>query len=246
MNRLLAPDGCPWDLKQTHQTLIPYLIEEAYEVVDAIEKKDPLLLKEELGDLILQVVFHAALAQRAGSFTIDDVNEAIVDKLTRRHPHVFGDSTCTSDTEVAKQWDAIKMTEKSQKEDLYLDSVPKALPALSQALKLTKKAAKVGFDWTHKEDILKKLNEELLELEDAAESGDSDRILDEAGDLLFVIVNWYRHHKIDPEAALRHTNDKFRKRFGLMEQFILEDEKDMSQLDLSTWDTYWDKAKRHE
>lgn len=246
MNRLLAPDGCPWDVAQSHESLVPYLIEETYEVVDAIENKSPGNLKEELGDLILQVVFHAALAERKGTFSISDVNQAIVDKLIRRHPHVFGDTACANADAVTQQWDEIKAVEKKNKNEGLLDSVPNTLPALLQALKLTKKAAKVGFDWDKKEDILSKLNEELAELSEAFDSKNPNSIQDEAGDLLFVLVNWFRHHKIDPEAALRRSNQKFRKRFSLMEEFITKDKVAMTQLDLNQWDQYWNQAKNHE
>ncbi|EKD42819.1 MAG: hypothetical protein ACD_73C00006G0003 [uncultured bacterium] len=243
MNKLLAPNGCPWDLKQTHETLIPYLIEEAYEVVDAIERKSIPDLKEELGDLLLQVVFHAALAQREAHFDVDHVAAGISEKLIRRHPHVFGTASCESAADVMKQWDEIKSLEKSGRDETILDSVPKSLPSLFEAYKISKKAAKTGFDWDDSQGILDKINEEIGELKQALENKDEANTEEELGDLLFSIVNWCRHQKIDPERALKKSNSKFRKRFLAMEKHIKNDNKKMETLDLAQWESYWCQAK---
>jgi len=224
MAKLRSPEGgCPWDLEQNFATIAPYTIEEAYEVADAIEQGDMGELRDELGDLLFQVVFHAQMASEAGSFTFEDVVRAICEKMIRRHPHVFGDETACSAGGVKGRWEEIKAEEKAARgkpaRESILDDVPLALPALTRAVKLQARAARVGFDWPSTVEVLDKLNEEMLELsEELTKGGDRDRIEDEFGDLLFVYANLARHLKIDPEAALRRTNAKFRRRFGRIEE----------------------------
>ncbi len=206
MHRLRAPGGCPWDAEQTHESIIPNLIEEAYETVDTIQRGDHPHLKEELGDLLLQVVFHSEIAEGAGRFNLDDVARGISEKLVHRHPHVFAQSDAADSDSVLRQWDAIKRAEKGDEERPYLHAVGKGLPALLRAAKLQKKASKVGFDWPDESGVLAKLREELAELESAMVAGDSTAADEELGDLLFSVVNLARFRKVDPEVLMANAN----------------------------------------
>lgn len=219
IERLLAPDGCPWDREQSHQTLRQYVIEEAYEVVDAIDSGSMDHLKEELGDLLFQVFFHSAFASEAGHFSIDDVIEAVCEKMVRRHPHVFGDETLDTAQAVLDQWSEIKKQEKGHAPHSALDSTPRALPALSKAYKFQKKAAKIGFDWPSAEGVFAKLDEEIAEIREAIAAPHlmQDAIEQEVGDLLFTVVNLARKLGVEPEVALNRTNGKFARRFRHVE-----------------------------
>lgn len=222
MHRLRAPGGCPWDAEQTHESLVTNLIEEAYETVDTIQRGDHDHLQEELGDLLLQVIFHSELAEEAGRFNLDDVARGICDKLVRRHPHVFGRSEAASSDAVLTQWDEIKRAEKGHEEQPYLHGVGKGLPALLRAAKLQKKAAKVGFDWPDETGVIAKIREELGELESALSTADTRHIEEELGDLLFSVVNLIRFRKADPEVLMASANTKFESRFAAMERDLRE------------------------
>ncbi|MGO4705239.1 nucleoside triphosphate pyrophosphohydrolase [Microvirga sp. 2MCAF38] len=247
--------GCPWDLEQDFASIAPYTLEEAYEVVDAIERGDFVDLKEELGDLLLQVVFHSQLAEEKGLFAFPDVVEAITNKLLRRHPHVFGDARDMSPAEVKAVWDRIKQQEKAERlaarekaglsRDIngFLGGIPTPLPALTRAQKLTTKAAKVGFDWPETKQVVDKIHEELEEVREAAESGIRDRIEDEIGDLLFAVTNLARHHDIDPEAALRRTNAKFERRFSAIEAALAKANRTLDEASLEEMERLWVEAK---
>ncbi|MCC7460137.1 MAG: nucleoside triphosphate pyrophosphohydrolase [Proteobacteria bacterium] len=236
--RLRAPDGCPWDREQTHETLIPYCIEEAYEVVDAIREGNLNELKGELGDLILQVVLHAQVAKDNKDFTIEDVLNEISDKMVRRHPHVFSDAKVETAGDVVKQWDELK---KKEGKKSVLQGIPKHAPQLHRSLKIGEKVAAVGFDWKKSSDVLDKVNEELLEIEAAKNSIEKE---EEFGDLLFSIVQWARYHKIDPEQALLKANAKFEKRFVKMEEKIEADQKVFKKLSLDELEAYWQQIKK--
>jgi MazG family protein len=247
MARLRAPGGCPWDREQTFESIKPYLLEETYEVLEAIDSRDWDSLKEELGDLMLEAVFFAQMAADAGLFRIEDSLDAINEKLVRRHPHVFGTGAAKTPDEVKVRWDEIKAEEKAGKgaEAGLLESVPRALPALVEAEKLTSRAAGVGFDWPGADQVLEKLEEELSELAEARAAGaPHERIEDEVGDLLFVIVNLARFLKVDPEQALRSTNRKFRERFGHVERRLKEQGKRPAGATLEEMDALWEEAKR--
>jgi MazG family protein len=220
MHRLRAPGGCPWDAEQTHASLVPNLIEEAYETVDTIQRGDHDHLKEELGDLLLQVIFHSELAEEAGHFNLDDVARGISDKLVRRHPHVFALSNAATSDAVLQQWDEIKRAEKGDEEQPYLHGIGKGLPALLRASKLQKKAAKVGFDWPDESGVLAKVREEIDELQSAIDAGDSTKANEELGDLLFSVVNLARFRKLDPEVLMAAANSKFEQRFAVMEHHL--------------------------
>ena len=247
MQRLLAPDGCPWDREQTELTLRRYVLEEACEVIDAIESGDPDALCDELGDLALQIVFLAELARGKGQFGPDDVVRAISAKLVRRHPHVFGDTQVSGASDVVKNWDAIKQTEKERRP--LLDSVPRALPSLQRSQRMSEKAAKVGFDWSNAEGSRAKIVEELTELDEAVRGSDSRRVQEELGDVLFALVNLARHLGIDADAALRGTCERFVKRFAHVERRVLERHGGWPSLDgshklpLAELDEYWEDAK---
>jgi MazG family protein len=249
MRRLRDPDGgCPWDQQQTFETIAPYTIEEAYEVADAVASGDREALKDELGDLLLQVVFHAQIAEDERQFDFDDVARAIVDKLIRRHPHVFGETTASDAETVHANWEKLKAAERAAKRaDGVLDGIPLALPALLRALKLQKRAARVGFDWKNPLDVLDKMEEEIAELraELAAGSG-VERVREEFGDLLFVLVNLGRHLDLDPETALRATNAKFERRFRSIEAALAEEGRRPEQASLDEMEALWIKAKLHE
>jgi MazG family protein len=221
MARLRAPGGCPWDREQNFDTIKPYLVEETYEVLDAIDRRDWPGLAEELGDLMLEAVFFAQMAAEENKFRIDDSLDAVAEKLIRRHPHVFGDASAKTAGDVVRRWDEIKADEKKSKGIVAqgrLESVPRNMPALVEAQQISSKAAAVGFDWEHAGQVLEKLDEELRELAKARECASQAEIEGEIGDLLFVLVNLARFVKVDPEQALRKTNAKFRKRFGYVEQ----------------------------
>jgi ATP diphosphatase len=249
--------GCPWDLEQNFATIAPYTIEEAYEVADAISRGDRDDLKDELGDLLLQVVFHARMAQEQGAFAFPDVVQAITEKLIRRHPHVFGDKRGLDTGEVNVQWDAIKAQERAAKaakanaapaprRDGALSGVPAGLPALTRALKLQQKAGKVGFDWNDPKAVLAKIREETQEIEAELESGKRDEIKAEIGDLMFAVVNLARHLDVDTEAALRTTNLKFERRFASIEDALAARGKTPEDATLEEMDALWNDAKAAE
>jgi MazG family protein len=242
MRRLLAPDGCPWDREQTLQTLRPYVIEEAHEVVDAIDHGSPEELREELGDLLLQIVFQSELARAQGWFGPDDVVSAICDKLVRRHPHVFGDQQVSGVGEVLANWEAIKAQEKAGRG--ALDGVPKALPSLLRAWRVADKAARVGFDWPDRAGARAKVDEELAELDAAIGSGDAKAVEHELGDVLFALVSVARKSEIDPEAALRGTLDRFTERVRWVERRVAEQGQELSTLSAEQLDALWQQAKR--
>jgi MazG family protein len=244
MQRLLAPDGCPWDREQTLQSLRPYVIEEAYEVVDAIDRGSPDELREELGDLLLQVVFQAELARAQGWFGPDDVVAGICEKLVRRHPHVFGDAQVSNATEVVANWEIIKAKEKQGRG--ALDGIPVALPSLLRALRASEKAARVGFDWPDGQGARDKVTEELQELDRALAAGDEQASQDELGDLLFAIVNFARKRKLDPEAALRQTLHRFAARVRVVEQAAAQAGRPLEQLSPAELDALWRVAKTAE
>ena len=241
--------GCPWDLEQTYQTMPPHILEEAYEVVEAINQDDRKELKEELGDLLIQVVFLSQLAQEEGSFTLDDVIDGITDKIIRRHPHVFGEIKAENSDEVLKNWENIKQQERYQKEQFsILDNVPIALPSLLRAAKLQKRCAKVGFDWSELEPTIQKVEEELQEVRDevSKQPQNPQAIEEEIGDLLFASVNVARHLKLNPEEALRKANLKFERRFRQVEQSILASGRQLEQVSLAEMDLIWDQVKQQE
>ncbi len=244
MHRLRAPGGCPWDAEQTHGSLVTNLIEEAYETVDAIQRCDMKHLEEELGDLLLQVIFHSELAEEAGHFNLDDVARGIAEKLVRRHPHVFGDSGVNTSDAVLQQWDEIKRGEKGTTEEPYLHCVGKGLPALLRASKLQKKAAKVGFDWPTQCGVLAKIREEVQELEAAVDEQDLAAVDEELGDLLFSVVNLARFRKLDPEIVMAAANEKFERRFNEMERRLKEKGKSLEEATASEMDDEWEAAKK--
>jgi ATP diphosphatase len=249
--------GCPWDVEQTFETIAPYTLEEAYEVADAIERGDLDDLRDELGDLLLQVVFHARMAEEQGEFGFGEVVEAITRKMIRRHPHVFGDDDARGAGMAKGMWNRIKAEEKAEKREArlargldpkdngagYLDSVPVALPALTRALKLQEKAAHVGFDWKHAKPILDKIEEEIGELREAMEKQNTASIADEFGDVLFALVNFGRHLKIDAETALRGTNEKFRSRLHHVERELEASGSSLEKATLDEMEALWQQAK---
>jgi MazG family protein len=244
--RLRAPDGCPWDREQTHASLRGDMIEEAYETVEAIEAGGDPHLCEELGDLLLQVVMHSQIAAETGRFTFDDVATGIGTKLIRRHPHVFGDSEAKTTEAVLSQWDAIKRAEKGNKQESLLDGVSSALPALLHAEKITKRAARVGFDWENPIQVAGKIREELAETEEAITLGDPEKIEEEMGDLLFSVVNFSRKLKVEPEVALRRATGKFTRRFHALETALKERGRKPEDCALAEMDVIWNEIKRQE
>jgi MazG family protein len=243
--------GCPWDLQQTFATIVPHTLEEAYEVADVIERGDLAELKDELGDLLFQVVFYARLAEEQELFCFDDIVEAVVGKLIRRHPHVFGDAPYTSHAELSLAWERIKTEERQAKGKSavgsVLEGIPLALPALTRAAKLQKKAAGVGFDWVDLGPVSDKIHEELEELRAEVQRDTSpERLLEEIGDVLFACTNLARHLKVDPEAALRGTNAKFERRFRRIETWLAESGRTPQQSSLEEMDTLWERAKGEE
>lgn len=262
MSRLRGEGGCPWDRKQTRESLKPYLIEEAYEVLETIEAQDDPKLKEELGDVLLQVLFHAQIGREHNTFTIEDVLETLADKLIRRHPHVFGETKVSGAEEVVHRWEEIKRREKSDRsgngdEGSALDGVPKALPALLRAYQLQVRAARVGFDWPHDEAgyarVVGKVHEELREVEEARAAVAQDatetarrHLQDEIGDILFALVNLARLVKVNPEEALRGAANRFASRFAHMERVAKTRGRSLSEMTLAEMDRLWDEAKTAE
>ena len=247
MARLRNPQGgCPWDLEQDFRSIAPYTLEEAYEVVDAIERDDPAALQDELGDLLFQVVYHAQMAQERGWFAFNDVVAGICRKMVRRHPHVFADEVIDSAEAQTRAWEHHKARERGDQKSV-LQGVPLSLPALTRAYKLQKRAARVGFDWPSIHGVSDKVEEELQELNEEINShAGSDALTDEAGDLLFAAVNLVRHAGVEPELALRRGNSKFMRRFQRVEQFLQDAGQAISDTDLDTLDYYWEKAKEQE
>ncbi|KAB3531851.1 bifunctional methyltransferase/pyrophosphohydrolase YabN [Alkaliphilus serpentinus] len=246
MERLRHKDGCPWDIQQTHETLKPYLVEEAYEVLEAIDLEDDLLLEEELGDLLLQVVFHSQIAKERGAFNIKDVIRGICEKLVYRHPHVFLDVKVEDSEGALDSWEEQKRQEKHIKSHTEsMISIPKELPALMRADKIQRKAAKVGFDWDNPQDVINKIHEELQELLEAQEKGNPVEIKEEGGDLLFAVVNLLRFYKVEPEDALRSTINKFLKRFSYIEDKAKKMEQKLENMSLAEMDLLWEESKKN-
>ena len=253
MTRLRAPGGCPWDREQTFDTIKPYLLEETYEVLDAIDARDWQELPGELGDLMLQAVFFSQMAAEENLFRIDDALDAITQKLIRRHPHVFGTETARTGDDVRKIWSEVKAQEREQnpKSEIrnpksLLKTVPRSLPALVEAQQITSRAATVGFDWPGVAPVLEKLHEELDEFESARRAGSPEQLEDELGDLLFVLVNLARFVKVDPEQALRKTNAKFRRRFGHVEEKLAERGASPADSNIEEMESLWQQAKSLE
>lgn len=249
MRKLRAPDGCPWDIKQTHETLKSDLIEEAYEVIDAIESGNPSELEEELGDLLLQVVFHAQISSDAGEFEFDAVATGITDKLIRRHPHVFGEVNVSGADEVLQNWDTIKKTEKQEEGESpksIVAGIPKHLPALQKAHQIQKRAARAGFDWDNIDDVFAKLHEEIDEVKEAISRNHEEDIRDEIGDLLFSVVNVSRYLGHNPEELLNHNIKKFVRRFLSVEEQVHATGKEFKEFTLEELDAFWDVAKAAE
>ncbi|MBP1599928.1 MAG: MazG family protein [Acidobacteria bacterium] len=251
--RLRGENGCPWDREQTRETLKPMLIEEAYEVLDALDGASPAELKEELGDLLFQVVFHAQIAQEKGEFRLADIIDRLHEKMVRRHPHVFGGADLRTADDVLRNWEDIKAAERGTSSasspdsgKSLLDGIPSRLPALHQAYQMTAKASRVGFDWPDLEAILEKLKEEAAETLEAHAAKDQSRLVDEAGDLLFVAVNVARFLGVDPETALRHSNRKFERRFRYVEAKIKGQGRELKEASLAEMDALWDEAKKLE
>ena len=245
--RLRAPGGCPWDREQTHETVKPMTIEEAYEVAHAIEEGDDEELAGELGDLLLQVVFHASIAEERGAFGLRRVIERVADKMVRRHPHVFGDDDAATSGEVLRNWEAIKAQERAAKgrdDESMLDSIHKGLPAVMEAFQMTTKVSRVGFDWKEADGALGKLDEEVLELREAiAAKSDAAKVAEEVGDLLFAAVNVARLTGVDPESALKAANRKFRRRFRHIEERLRAEGHKPADSTLEEMDRLWDEAK---
>ncbi|HVR39175.1 MAG TPA: nucleoside triphosphate pyrophosphohydrolase [Thermoanaerobaculia bacterium] len=246
MTRLRGPGGCPWDRKQTLPDLKPFVIEEAYEVVDAIDRDDRSALLEEIGDFLLEAVFLAEITREEGTFDIYDSITAIHDKLVRRHPHVFGDVEAHDAEQVLVNWEKLKSAERKAENKSVLSGVPQALPALLKASRLTEKASRVGFDWRRTSDVFDKLDEEIAELREAVDSGDASHVHDEIGDLLFTIANIARKMNVNAEEALQSTNRKFQRRFESMESRVHERGQNLDQLTLEEMDGLWDEAKAAE
>ena len=252
MDKLLGDEGCPWDKEQSHESLKRYLIEESYEVLEAIDEKDPDHLKEELGDVLLQIFFHGKLAEKTGDFAMEDITDTISRKLIRRHPHIFSDTQVEDSAEVSRNWDEIKKQEKKEKssnqENLYqetiLDSVPKNLPSLLEALKIQEKVGKVGFDWDTIEEVEEKVREEEEELRQAIKEGDQDHIEEEFGDLLFTLVSIGRFLKIEAEEALFKTNNKFRRRFSYIEGKMGEKSMKLAKINRKNMEKLWKESKK--
>jgi tetrapyrrole methylase family protein/MazG family protein len=238
MRNLRGEEGCPWDKEQDHKSLRRYLVEEAYEVIDAIDLKDDKALKEELGDLLLQIIFHAQIAEERKAFNISQVLEALAEKLKRRHPHVFGRENFSSSKEVLRNWEKLKGKEK---EKGILEGIPLSLPALVYAFELQERASRVGFDWVNVEDVWEKVKEEISELEEAVK--ERKGVEHEIGDLLFSIVNLSRHLGVDPEITLKKACEKFQKRFALIEKEAEKKGKQVSELSLKEMDRVWEKSK---
>ena len=242
---LREPGGCPWDIEQNHKSIRSNFIEEVYEYIEAVDNEDIAGMREELGDVLMQVVFHARMAEEAGNFDLQEVIDEVVDKLIRRHPHVFGDTEVSGSAEVLVNWDAIKKQEKTERKSA-LDGIAQGLPALLRAYKIQSKAAKVGFDWQDIEPVWAKVQEELGEFQEALASGDKVAAEKELGDVLFAIVNYARHHKIEPEVALEGTNNRFTSRFLYVEEQVHNSGKTWQEFTLDELDKFWDEAKKQE
>ncbi|WP_346681846.1 nucleoside triphosphate pyrophosphohydrolase [Megasphaera stantonii] len=243
MARLRGPNGCPWDIAQTHRTLRRFLLEEVYEMLDAIDQGDDAGMREELGDVLYQVVIHSRIGEEEGLFSAQDIVRDITEKMIRRHPHVFSEKSLENKGESVLNWDRLKQGEKRQHHDRMLDGVVKGLPSLLQAYKLQEKAAKVGFDWDKDEDVLAKLDEEWQEFQEALQEQDGDHAEEEAGDVLFVFANVCRHFHIEPECALHRANSKFRRRFSHVEQRVKESGRSWNEFSLDELDSFWKEAK---
>ena len=241
--KLRGPGGCPWDREQTHKSLLSCLLDESYEFFEAVEENDDGKMREELGDLLLQVVLHAQLAADDGKYTIEEVAADISEKLIRRHPHVFGEVGVSSSTEVLHNWEKIKKREKTHRRYI-VDDIPEAMPALFRAEKMQRRVARVGFDWTEVKPVLDKVVEEFGEFSEAIERGNQDHAEEELGDIMFALVNVARHHKICAEDALRKTTHKFARRFRFIEDKITESGKDISETSLEEMDGIWEEAKK--
>jgi MazG family protein len=247
MARLRAPGGCPWDREQTFDSIKPYTLEETYEVLDAIDRRDWNGLAEELGDFLLQAVFYAQMGAEQNLFRVEDALDAINQKLIRRHPHVFGDESAESAGDVKRIWGEVKTAEKKEQgkqDDGLLAPVPRALPALVEAQQIASRAAGVGFDWENPEQVLAKLHEELAEFAEARRNASREQLEDELGDLLFVLVNLARFVKVDPEQALRKTNAEFRERFGYIERKLAERGRKLEESNIEEMEALWQEAKR--
>ncbi|MBI5420401.1 MAG: nucleoside triphosphate pyrophosphohydrolase [Deltaproteobacteria bacterium] len=244
MARLRAEGGCEWDRAQTHATLRQYLLEEAHEVADAITRKDPELLCEELGDLLLQILFHAQIAKENEEFDISGVIASISEKMVRRHPHVFSDASADTPEAVSLQWDHIKKNIENRIHSSLIGGVPKSFPSLLRATKLTKKAARAGFDWENTEQVLAKVDEEMAELKEAISRRNPEAMEHELGDILFALVNLARFLKVNPEVAMGAANDRFERRFQAMEKIAAESGGSIEESDLSTLDRFWEMAKK--
>jgi len=253
MARLRGAGGCPWDREQTHATLRTYLIEEAYEVLDALDGADDVKFAEELGDLLLQIVFHAEMAEEEGRFNIVDVIREIYEKMIRRHPHVFGEKQAKDAAEVLRNWEIIKKEERAakgaveeEKAESVLDGVPRSLPGLLEGYQLTRKAARIGFDWENVDGIFEKLREETEELQQVLEKRGSKEIEDEVGDILFAAMNLARFLKIDPEIAMKKASGKFARRFREMERVAREEGKTLGEVERGRMEGLWEEAKKRE
>ncbi len=243
--RLRAPGGCPWDREQTHKSILTGLLDEAYEFFEAVEENDDYKMKEELGDLLLQIVFHSQMAREENKYDLEEVAKEIGDKLIRRHPHVFGDVEVSGSEEVIHNWEKIKKNEKGKEHRKYMvDDIPEALPALFRAEKMQRRVSKVGFDWTSVEPVLDKVEEEFGEFREAILSGNDKHAEEELGDIIFALVNVARHHKISAEDALRATTHKFARRFRYIEDKFKELGTDISHASLEEMDKYWEESKR--
>jgi tetrapyrrole methylase family protein/MazG family protein len=244
MAQLRGPAGCPWDREQTPESLKPFLIEECYEVIDALDEGSSDKVKEELGDLLFQIIFHARIAEEKGAFTITDVISAIVEKMTRRHPHVFGEEKLSTAGEVLANWEEIKKTEKAHQERTsILDGVPQGLPALLRAHGIQKRAARVGFDWNELDEALPKLDEEIMEFKQSLKSKDASGIEEELGDIFFMLVNISRFLEINPENALRKTISKFIHRFRFIEEHAANAGRALNDMTLDEMEALWQKSK---
>lgn len=244
MARLRAEGGCEWDRAQTHASLRQYLLEETHEVLDAIALEEPSLLCEELGDLLLQILFHAQIAKESGEFGIADVIASITDKMVRRHPHVFSGATADTPDAVSRQWDHIKRTVENRNHPSLVGGVPKTFPSLLRAAKITKKAARAGFDWETTDQVLAKVDEELAELKEAIPGRREDELEHELGDILFALVNLARFLKVNPEIALQSATSRFERRFAAMEKIASESGSSIEGTDLATLDKFWEMAKK--
>jgi len=244
MDKLRSPDGCPWDREQTHKTLKKYIIEEVYEFIEAVDEQDYSKMKDELGDLLFQIIFHCRLAKEENRFDITDVIEYSMLKMIRRHPHVFGETKLNTACEVVDQWDKIKKNEHNHKHrESILDGIPIYLPSLMRASKVQKKAAKAGFDWDKPDQIIEKIHEELTEVSDEIKTGNADRIKEEIGDLFFAVANLARFFGYDPEELSQKAVNKFISRFKKVEKEILESGKTVEQTSLAEMDSIWNKHK---